>query len=337
MNAALKVMGPLLLAALTLKPPALSGRAQKGSSPAPGRHTFKLQSGGRERTYHVQVPSGRDPSKRLPAVLVFHGAGAGGAQYLARNGWAAKAEAEGFLAVAPEGLPARPGLPPQFWANPRLWNDGQLRPEAARTKVDDVAFVEDLLTDLDRRFQVDPSRVFLAGHSNGAGMAFALAARLADRFAGLAVVAGHCSNPNPRPSRPLPTLYIIGTKDPLVTIEGGEVQLPWGKKVQPSVRQTLERWARAIGATGKPAVVREGGGLKVVRYGRGEGPASLTVVYIEGHGHGWPGGGDPGLLERWIGPSLGTFHATDAIWEFFSSIRAPGASGRSSRPARPRL
>jgi poly(3-hydroxybutyrate) depolymerase len=37
----------------------------------------------------------------------------------------------------------------------------------------------------------------------------------------------------------LPILYILGTKDPLMPIDGGEVKLPWGKRENPPVAVPL--------------------------------------------------------------------------------------------------
>ena len=58
-------------------------------------------------------------------------------------------------------------------------------------------------------------------------MAFRLGAERSERFAALAPVAGHCWLPDPRPVRALPTLYLVGTEDPLVPLEGGVVVAPF--------------------------------------------------------------------------------------------------------------
>jgi polyhydroxybutyrate depolymerase len=286
----------------------------------PGRQTVTIWTEWRNRRCQVYVPSGYDSRNPIPAVLIFHGAGGSGESSLEKNGWSAKAEQENFVAVAPDGLPARPAWPASFILNPRLWNDGQLRPESQRSKIDDVAFVRTLLDDLSRRVNIDAHRVYVIGHSNGAGMTFRLGAELSDRFAAIAAVAGHCWIQNPRPSHPLPTLYIIGTKDPLIPLSGGDVKTPWSQKVNPSVEQTLTTWAAALGIKSPPGVVQDKDGVKIVRYGRETDTVALTALYIEGQGHGWPGGGNSNLPERWIGPRVDRIHATDIIWDFFKKF-----------------
>jgi polyhydroxybutyrate depolymerase len=287
----------------------------------PGRHSLLVWTEWRNRSYQVHVPSGYDSSKPIPLVLIFHGAGGSGENSLDKNGWAAKAEKENFIALAPDGLPSRPGWPANFFLNPRLWNDGQLRPESQRSKIDDVAFIRALLDDIPKRVNIDPERIYVTGHSNGAGMTFRLGAELSERFAAIAAVAGYCWDQNAKPVRPLPTLYIIGTKDPLVPLAGGEAKISWSKKVNPPVAQTLATWAEALGIAGPPRNTQDSNGVKIVRYGQETDAASLTVLYIEGQGHGWPGGEDSKLPERWIGPSVDRIHATDVIWDFFKKYK----------------
>jgi len=45
----------------------------------------------------------------------------------------------------------------------------------------------------------------------------------------------------------------------------------------------------------------------------------LTVLYLEGHRHHWPGT-KLSLPESVIGPITSKLNATDTIWEFFKSV-----------------
>lgn len=319
-----------------------SARAADGPTLGPGRHSLKLEAAGKTWTYHAQVPGAARAGKALPVVVVLHGAGGSGTTYLDHAGWGARAEASGFLAIAPDGLPMRPDEPPNFLTNPRLWNSAQLRPGAPRARVDDLAFFDALLDDVARRWSIDPKRVYVTGHSNGAGMTFRLAAERSERLAAIAPVASHCWVRAPKPKRALPTLYIVGTADPLVPMKGGVSVTPWGRRVTPPVRTTLDQWAEALGC---PRETRESApkpGLKEVRYATGRDGATLTALFIEGQGHGWPGG--QGLLpERLLGNNQETLNATDAIWEFFEpraqsdeeGPRVPGDQGPKTAPDAP--
>jgi polyhydroxybutyrate depolymerase len=153
-------------------------------------------------------------------------------------------------------------------------------------------------------------------------MTFRLAAELSERFTAVGTVAGLMSLENPKPKKPLPTLYILGTKDPLMPLGGGEVKLPWGNRKNPPVAEPLAAWARALGCETEPRTISDKDGLKKVEYpSKGNGP-TLTVLYIEGHGHHWPGA-KPSLPENMIGPITGKLNATDTLWQFFQAC-APG-------------
>jgi polyhydroxybutyrate depolymerase len=272
----------------------------------------------REAVLHV--PKGYDPSAPPPLVVGLHGAGGNGEQFMRGGGWAEMSDRAGFVFVAPDGLPSRPREAADFLTNPHVWNSGQLRTGSPRTGVDDVVFVAALLDDLKTRAPYDPKRVYVTGHSNGGGMSFRLAAKLADRIAAIATVAGLVADPDPRPSRPVPTLFILGTKDPLTPLAGGESHLPWGSRTTKPVPEYLATWASAIGCSPVPADVSDANGVKTVEYRpEGDGPR-LKVLYLEGHGHSWPGTRDPGVLRRAMGPIVATIDATETIWAFFASV-----------------
>ena len=144
-------------------------------------------------------------------------------------------------------LPPDPDRPPKFMTNPPRWNDGSVPPTPElRSDADDVGFLTAVIDDVIARGPADPRRVYVAGFSNGAGMAFRLAAERADRVAALAAVAGYCWT-DAWPVRPVPTLYLSGAADPIVPPRGGEVRLPWGNRLvrRPPVAATLEKWAAA--------------------------------------------------------------------------------------------
>ena len=97
-------------------------------------------------------------------------------------------------------------------------------------------------------------------------MTFRLGGELSERFAALAPVAGMLAVNDAKPKKPLPTLYIIGTKDPLQPLAGGDVQLPWGKRSNRPVAEYLAGWSKAIGCEPEPRTVSEENGLKRVEY-----------------------------------------------------------------------
>jgi polyhydroxybutyrate depolymerase len=279
-----------------------------------------LRSGGFAREVSVHVPPAIAAGKPLPLVLGLHGAGGSGDHFLTDDGWDAMADAKGFIVAAPDGLPARPRMPADFVTNPRLWNSGQLSPASPRATIDDVAFVEELIDFLERRLPVDDRRVYVTGHSNGGGMTFRLAAGLSNRVTAIATVAGQVAIEHPRVARPMPTLYIIGAKDPLMPENGGDAPTTWGARQTLPVPEYLGRWAAALGCSRTAESLSDRDGVRTSVYRAAtSGGASLTVVRIEGHGHAWPGARVNRLGEKVLGPIANKLDATDAIWRFFAA------------------
>jgi polyhydroxybutyrate depolymerase len=277
-----------------------------------------LTVGGEPRQYLLfcpGTPGGHAGARRQPLVIFLHGAGGTAAWADGETGWSALAAKEGFALALPEGTPPHPDRPPKFLTNPPRWNDGGPGATGEPLAADDVAFLAAVIDDATDRAGIDPRRVYLSGFSNGAGMAFRAAAELADRITAVAPVAGSCWVANPRPVRPVPTLYVIGSDDPLVPLRGGEVRSPWLHRLvrRPPVAATLETWAAAIGCDPAPRVESDAGGVRVETY---PGPVEFRSVVIDGLGHHWPGGKGQ-LNPRIAGRPSDRLDATASVWEFF--------------------
>lgn len=150
---------------------------------------MQLSSGGQDRTYLVHVPAGL--SGAAPLVLMLHGGYGTGAQAERSYGWDALADQDHFVVAYPDGLD-------------RAWNSGGgCCGKAARRDVDDVAFLTAVVADVEARVPVDPARVYAAGMSNGAMMAYRLACD-SDVFA--AIGPGPARSPRTRPA-PRPPRY----------------------------------------------------------------------------------------------------------------------------------
>jgi polyhydroxybutyrate depolymerase len=247
-----------------------------------------------ERHYLFHAPVGFD--QPLPLVLMLHGTG-GTAKFAAEETRLDEfGEQVGFATAYPEGLPVNPALPARFLTNPQRWNDGATKPgDLLHTRLDDVAYLTSVIQDALVRGPCDPQRVYITGFSNGAGMAFRLAAERAELIAAMAPVAGYCHVKEPRP---VPTLYLIGDADPLIPMNGGPVRVPWGNRViqRPRIEDNLANWRDAVKG------------------------AEFVMEIIPGLGHHWPGGMAQ-LNPRIGGPPVDTVNANEKIWEFLKRHR----------------
>jgi polyhydroxybutyrate depolymerase len=283
-----------------------------------GRYFQTINYAGQDRSYVVHVPPCYDGVKRLPVVVAIHGAGGDAASFLDETGWAACANQNGFIVMAPDGLPFHASMPAASLANPRVWNSGQYPAVYSHSRIDDSGFVIAALDDVSARWRVDSRKVYASGYSNGGAMVFRLAAEHADRFTAIASCSGPCWVSNPQPCRALPTLFLVGTLDPIVPIHGGLKVLPW--EIQPTrpVRTLMAEWASAIGCPTTPLSAGQvpGHHVNVEDYGPAQSGSLLRVMYVRGQGHGWPGGHSL-RPERLLGPDLSHLNATATIWDFF--------------------
>lgn len=295
----------------------LAGAAQ-AQSVKPGEHRFTIRAAGLERHYLVHVPKS-GAATPLPVVVMLHGGGGTSRGAATETGWSAKADEAGFLAVFPDAMPPDPSRPGQFRTNPQLWNDGSDRFYRGQKAPDDVAFIDAMLDDLASRFPVDKRRIYATGFSNGASMSFRIGLELSHRFAAIAPVAGALWLVPGTLKHPVPMLYITGTADPLNLIEGGIPKLmngaydPVRAKAKPPVKESVHKWARALGIPTVPRSATDADGIRTETYGP---VGEVVYIAIEGMGHHWPGGRSL-LPESMVGSWSGKVRATDAAWDFF--------------------
>jgi polyhydroxybutyrate depolymerase len=286
--------------------------AAEPQPPVSGDHTRTLHIDGRERSYLTHVPPKYDPQKPTPVVLIFHGGGSNAEQMIQFCGLNEKADQEGFIAVFPQGTGRLKRL--------LTWNGGNCCGYAQSNKVDDVAFTRALLDDLAKVVNVDSSRVYATGMSNGAIMCYLLAAELSDRIAAIAPVAGPMGTETCSPRRPVSVIHFHGTDDQFAPFHGGKGSKSLSQTEFFSVEHSIRAWIKANDCPEKLAITDEPNkaddGMTVQRksYGPGTDGAEVVLLTINGGGHTWPGR-EPVL--RSLGKSTKDVSANDLMWEFF--------------------
>lgn len=275
-----------------------------------------LAFGGISRSYVVHAPPtlGARPAA---VVIALHGFGGSGRNILDQGGWRAKADAAGFIVVAPDGIPERDDRPARFFGNPRSWNSGpETGSPAERRGIDDVGFIAAVIDDVARRYRIDPKRIYATGFSNGAAMAFRLGAELSDRIAAIAPVANGLLVPVPRLKKPVSLLMIWGTEDPLNPYQGGVLNRQAGRVVRPSAEASLQRWSAAL-ACPRQSRVEVRRDIETRTLAPCTGNSEARLIAVKGLGHQWPGGRV--ALRMVSGPGSNAINATDAIWSFFEA------------------
>ena len=137
------------------------------------------------RRVRIEIPSDFDPVKTYPILFLFHGMGGrieGLSNYNQKRGTSAESICRGnCIGVIPQGHLSPWNLPSWNLAVEGV-NDG------LESNADDVAFVEAIIKELSKYPQINTSKVFGIGYSNGAGMVQILAAE-SDLFQGVAAFA----------------------------------------------------------------------------------------------------------------------------------------------------
>lgn len=262
-----------------------------------------IVSSGETREYLLYVPPGLDRTKPSPLVISLHPAMSWPAAQMAYSRWNTLADENGFIVVYPAGM----GPGPKTWF---------MRDRAAPSRMPDVVFISDLIARITGSYNIDRTRIYADGFSNGGGMAFALSCTLSDRIAAVGMVAAArsldfawCSD-----RRPIASIAFHGTADPIVPFEGGRT--PVGPDVFPSVRGFTAAWARRNQCG--PIAAETPAASDVVRLGYEDcaDGADVVLYTVQGGGHQWPGGRP--LPQFLVGHYSAGVDATRLMWEFFA-------------------
>jgi len=293
---------------------------------APGDYDIAFTHQNLRRSYVVHVPPQAAAKRPLPVMLSFHGGGSNAEVMRSYTRMDAAADRDGYIAVYPNGSS---GLQGRFLT----WNAGNCCGPAAALQIDDVGFALALLDDLAARIPIDASRIYATGLSNGAMMAYRLAAEASHRIAAVAGVAGAMSLARFSPSRSVPVLHIHSTQDHIARFDGGfgpPRTVADTRMFHAPVEEMLRRWLDHNGCPIKPAAVEtiEGApgtpdaGHSAIRriYRPCRDKVEVVLLQLSGAGHVWPGGVrdyNPQLL----GTGTAVVDANTEIWKFVSRFR----------------
>ena len=267
--------------------------------------TSTIDHDGISRKFITYIPSSYDGNSPVSLVLNFHGYTSNANSQMWYGDFRPIADTAGFIVVHPEGT--------KDGSNTTHWNVGGW---TVGSTVDDVGFVDLLLDTLVLKYNIDLTKIYSTGMSNGGYMSYLLACQLSNRIAAVASVTGSMTNQiynQCNPSHPTPILEIHGTDDPTVSYYGGSTAT--GK----SVEQVLNYWknynnSNTIGDTVLIADIdiSDSCTAEHIKFEGGDSAVTVEHFKINKGLHTWPGA-------AWSG--IGTnndFNASNEIWKFFS-------------------
>jgi poly(hydroxyalkanoate) depolymerase family esterase len=264
-----------------------------------------------DRPFKLYVPK-RSRSAQCPLLVMLHGCTQNPDDFARGTRMNALAEQHEFLVLYPMQ---------RNRDNPaRCWN--WFRPGDQRRHGGEPALLAELTRHVMRQYDIDPTRVYVAGLSAGAAMAGILLREFPDLYAaagmhsglapgaasdvGSALAAMHGHSEPPVPSHesrcPMPVIVFHGDKD---------------RTVVPSNAQRILAGHRL----GKASVRRgyRGRSYEVTTYEPGPDHAAAESWLIEGAGHAWSGGDAQGSYADDIGPDA----SREMVRFFLDNPRTP--------------
>lgn len=284
-----------------------------------GTYTFTIRYADHDRHYIVHIPKTYNAAVSSPLLLALHGGG-GDMSIQADDQFykqISKSEAEGFIAVFPNGFSRFPS------GKLATWNAGKCCGAARDEKIDDIGFLKTVIKNVSAQINIDSKRIFATGMSNGAMMVYRLACEMSDTIRAVAAVAGTDNTISCAPKNPIPILHIHAKDDDHVLFGGGAGARAFRDRSAvaefTSVADTIAKWVKFNQCEGKATRILEVSGATCEIYRSCKaglfGKTEVELCVTDKGGHSWPGGKKP----RGGSSPSNAISANDVMWEFFRS------------------
>ena len=256
------------------------------------RQSLNFKFNETDRPYLLFLPENEGDEANTPMVFIFHGGGNAHYSFSKRRSWLIdKTLEEGFVVVIPQGTPGPTGA----------WNAMHCCGYALMCDVDDVGYIRALVNHLISELDIDTSRIYATGHSNGGFLTHRVAVELSDIFAavapGAATIGGQ-ADPESAEERiaqtdtPMPIMMYHGENDGAVNLEGGSSKGNENARIDLPLTESVAYWTTVNGCSGEPTETTDLDAT-ISDYEECD-HAPVKVVIISDLGHGYP---DPDILE----------------------------------------
>ena len=262
-----------------------------------GRRTIVQDTETRE--YILHVPASYDKNDPTPLLINFHGFGGRAADYSRDIGdfynLNSLADTRNFLVAYPQAvMREKEGV---------YWDPGD--DGSQNITKNDMYFVEQLISDISNEYNIDVSRVYACGYSNGGMMAYGLACSRGDLIAAAGIMSG---------------IMLRGTCDnneytSIIHFHGmAEDVLPYdGNENSQSVSDVVNFWLNHNNIPASSLVKKELNNGDVLRYEYTGGNENTSVVlYAIKREHDKPGG------HVWFSDAIDEVHPNQILWDFLS-------------------
>ena len=249
----------------------------------------EVKVGATTRKTLTYVPKNVEESPAL--VISLHGFNQDPNYQMKQTAWNDLADSEHFIVTYPQG-------------NGNAWDiSGN----------GDIQFIEQIMSDMELKHNVDKNRIYVSGFSMGGMMTYHCMAKLADKVAAFGPVSGiPVDYRNPSSTRKVPIMHIHGTGDDVVKW-GGDPTHPAGGYGR--IDEYVKKWAAFDGCdVDNPKVVRpypaNNTAANATRtiYTNVNDNVEVNLIAIDGKGH-------------WHSNEPNGVHSTKELWAFFKRYK----------------
>ena len=236
----------------------------------------KLTHDGLERTYRIYVPKN---GGKKSLIIGLHALGGSGRRFAFFTGLH-NATDENTIVVYPDAVPSnKKGLKAG-------WNSTYCCGTGLESSIDDAGFILALIERLIQDYDIDQSKIFITGFSNGATMSQYLATEYPKKFAGVAAISGSVGVKKKvlKPSSAVPILLAHGKRDTDIPFKGGitgdDEFFNWL-----DFSTTVDTWKNVNGCGQETKIIEQSNTREIIDY---EGCDALvrSVIYTN-LGHQW--------------------------------------------------
>jgi polyhydroxybutyrate depolymerase len=252
------------------------------------------------REYILHVPASYDSNTPTPLVINFHGFGDCAADYSEVIGdfynLDSLADSRNFLVAYPQGVVREKEAP--------AWDPGDNGSQ--NIKENDVYFAEQLISDISNEYNVDLSRVYATGYSNGGMMAYGLACSRGNLIAAAGIMSGIMFPETCDVNEYTSIIHFHGIADDVLPYEGSQYYQ--------SVSDMVNFWLNHNNIPTSSLVTTELNGGDVVRDEYTGGNENTSVVlYTVNREHDKDGG------HVWFSDDIGGTNPSQILWDFLST------------------
>ena len=244
------------------------------------------------REYLIYIPTSYDLNSATPILFAFHGFSGYNQYFINTADFRSLADQFNFIAVYPQGLVCGDGT---------TWNTN---PPGGDNKCsqDDIGFFAALLSEISGNYNIEASKVFLTGYSNGADFSYSMACYQSSLVTAIAPVSGLMpmnDSSECQPSHATSVMIFNGTIDysrPYNGIAGYMM----------SVDQIVAYWSQYNNTDSSPQT-NIVGDIENYTYLNGDNNSTVDLFKIVNGGH------------YWFSLSYNGNSMEELMWNFFSN------------------